>query len=341
MKKLILAASAALTLGLGAVIPAAVADVPLTINAGASRWFFTSDHEIENMDSPTIGLEWALSDKWAIEAGYSASDADDEAYWGNVDVAAFNLGMMRYWGSYVGEANRIRPYYAVGMGYLEFDPDADQNDIDDTTTGYGGVGARWMITDRFGARLDYRVVYGFEDSTTDSVLTAGLNYYFGDVTPKAPPAPVDSDGDGVPDDRDRCPGTPAGTRVDSDGCALSVARVASVKLKVNFGFDSDKVEEKYFTDLNELAEFLKRFEDVQVEVAGHTDSTGPADYNQMLSQRRSQAVVDLLVNDHGIDASRLQPVGYGEDKPVASNDTKEGRAENRRVMATLEVEYEE
>ena len=130
-------------------------------------------------------------------------------------------------------------------------------------------------------------------------------------------------------------------RVDATGCPLPVAQVASIKLKVNFDFDSTKVKEVYFGDISELAAFLKRFSDLQVDVEGHTDSVGPENYNQQLSQRRAQAVVDLLVNQHGISADRLEAVGYGESRPVASNDTSEGRAENRRVMATLEVEYKE
>ena len=120
-----------------------------------------------------------------------------------------------------------------------------------------------------------------------------------------------------------------------------MAQVASIKLLVNFDFDSDDVQEKYFSDLSELADFLKRFDDLDVDIEGHTDSSGPEDYNQQLSQRRAQAVVDLLVNQYGIDASRLEARGYGESRPVESNDTKEGRAANRRVMATLEVEFEE
>ena len=120
-----------------------------------------------------------------------------------------------------------------------------------------------------------------------------------------------------------------------------MAEVASIKLMVNFGFDSTVVQEQYFNDLGELAAFLKRLEDVYVDIEGHTDSVGPEDYNLSLSQRRAQAVVDLLVNEHGIAPQRLTAVGFGETQPVASNDTAEGRAENRRVMATLEVEYTE
>ena len=343
MKKQILAASAAFACAFGAVAPQAVADVPLTINAGASRWFYTSDHEVGNMDAPQVGLEWAFSDRWAMELSYSADDTDEERFGGDADMTHASLGALMYGGSYIGKSMRIRPYASFGAGYYEIDPDGNQRDSDESGTVYGGAGLRWMITQRFGARVDYRVHYGFDEETVDSVLTAGLNFYFGNVTPKpaAVAAPLDSDGDGVTDDMDRCPGTPAGTRVDSDGCPLAVAQVASIKLKVNFGFDSTTVEEKFFSDLGELAAFLKRFEDVQVDVEGHTDSIGPEDYNQQLSQRRAQAVVDYLVNEHGIAASRLEPKGYGESQPVASNDTAEGRAENRRVMATLEVEYEE
>jgi OOP family OmpA-OmpF porin len=159
------------------------------------------------------------------------------------------------------------------------------------------------------------------------------------AAPAAPTACPDEDGDGVCDDVDACLGTPPNTRVDATGCPLPVAQVASIKLKVNFAFDSSVVTEQFFGDLAELAEFLKRFDQVDVTIEGHTDSVGSEEYNQALSERRARAVADMLVNTHGIAASRLNAVGYGESRPVASNDTDEGRAQNRRVMATLEVEY--
>ena len=347
MKNTVLAAGIAAALTVAAVVPAAAGELPLTLNAGVSHWYFSSDRDLENMTAPMAGLEWAFNDNWAAELSYADDDANDERYGSEVDVSLLSLGMLYYGGSYIGESGRLRPYAALGVVMLERDPKHAFSDSNDDTTVHGGVGVRWMITQRFGARLDARMVYGVDDATKDAVVTAGLNYYLGDVTPAAAPlaaatgAPVDSDGDGVSDDQDQCPGTPAGTRVDAVGCPLPVARVASIKLKVNFAFDSAVVQEQYFNDLRELADFLKRFEDLQVDVEGHSDSTGPADYNQQLSQRRADAVVDMLVNQYGIAARRLEPRGYGESQPVASNDTAAGRAENRRVMATLEVEYEE
>jgi OOP family OmpA-OmpF porin len=351
MKKQLLAAAVACGITLGSAVAPAVADVPITINAGFGHWYFDGDrdvflpddrYELDDTDTWFGSLEWAFSDAIAAEIWYSEGDSDYNRRHGygsfDTDVASWSLNMLFYGGSYIGKPNRIRPYLLLGGG--EIDIDADEFDTVETTVN-AGLGLRWMLTRRLGLRAEYRLLYSLDEDNKDGYLSAGLNWYFGEVEPPPPPAPLDSDGDGVNDDLDRCPDTPVGTRVDASGCPLPVAKMASIKLLVNFDFDSDVVKEQYFSDLNELADFLKRFEDLQVDVEGHTDSTGSEEYNQQLSQRRSQAVVDVLVEQYGIAASRLQAVGYGESRPVATNDTKEGRAENRRVMATLEVEYEE
>ena len=340
MKKQLINASAAACIALAGFAMPASAEIPVTINAGAGYWFFDRElngAELDDTSTPFVSAEWAFNDTWAAEILYA--DAETNLEGGpDTDVSTWQLGVLYYAGSYIGEGMRLRPYAVLGGG--EIDIDAGSFDTVETIAN-AGVGVRWMLSQRVGLRLESRAVYSFDESETDILTSAGINFYMGQVDPDAPPAPGDEDGDGVTDDRDRCPGTPAGTRVDADGCPLPVAKVASVKLKVNFGFDSTQVQEQYFTDLAELAEFLKRFSELQVDVEGHTDSTGPEDYNMGLSQRRAEAVVNYLVSQHGIDASRLEAKGYGETAPVASNDTEAGRAENRRVMATLEVEYED
>lgn len=344
MKNQLIPAAAAACFALAGVSLPASAELPITLNAGAGYWYFDRDDvrgfEPDDNATPWAGLEWAFNDAWAAEVVYAyENDAEFKSGGPDMEVTNWQLGMLHYWGSYIGEPLRLRPYLALSAGEIKLE--ADDFDTVETTINIGG-GVRWMLGDRLGVRLDARNIHSIDENENDILVTAGLNFYMGKV--KADPvetAPLDSDGDGVTDDRDRCPGTPAGTRVDADGCPLPVAQVASIKLKVNFAFDSDVVQEQYFSDLSELAEFLKRFDDLQVDVEGHTDSIGPEDYNQQLSQRRAKAVVDMLVNQYGIEASRLEPKGYGESQPVASNDTEEGRAENRRVMATLEVEYEE
>jgi len=349
MKKQILAAGAAVGFVLAGMAPAAIADTPITLNAGAAHWYFSSDRELKNMSTPWAGLEWAFDDNWAAEISFAQDDANNENVPGSdTEVTLANLGMKYYGGSYIVNdshtGTRLRPYAVLGAGYFSMDPNSNGGEKQEDTTVNAGLGVRWMLTSRFSASLDARTIYNVDKSNNDTIAYLGLNYYLGNVTPA--PVPVatacpDEDGDGVCDEFDACLGTPPNTRVDSTGCPLPVAQVASIKLKVNFSFDSDVVQEKYFTDLGELASFLKRFDQVDVSIDGYTDSVGDDTYNQQLSQRRAQAVVDMLVNTHGIAPSRLKAVGFGEADPVASNDTAEGRAENRRVMASLEVEFEE
>lgn len=326
----------------GAVAPA-LAEVPITLNAGAGYWFFKTDVEdfpVGDTWTPFVGMEYAFTDNWAADVMFTQADTNfRNGGPKDADVTSWQLGMKYYGGSYIGEPMRIRPYLALGGGQIKYDANNLFDDVD--TTVNGGLGVRWMLSERIGMNLEGRTVYSVDDGDANYLVSAGMNIYLGKVREDAvaPAQCVDTDQDGVCDDKDQCPGTPPGTRVDAKGCPLPVAEVASIKLKINFAFDSSKVQEHYFTDLKELADFLKRFSDLQVDVEGHTDSIGTEAYNQKLSQRRAEAVVDVLVNEFGIARSRLDPIGFGESQPVASNDTAEGRAQNRRVMATLEVEY--
>ena len=169
------------------------------------------------------------------------------------------------------------------------------------------------------------------------------------VAPPPPPKPscnqLDSDNDGVNNCDDKCPNTPAGTIVGPDGCPQKVV----IDLRgVNFKFDRPRKGEtniaptlqKPTSDsmdiLNQAVDTLKRYPNVHIMVAGYTDSTGPEAYNQSLSERRAKIVYDYLVS-HGVSASRLDgPVGHGENDPVASNKTKDGRARNRRTELQTE-----
>ena len=100
---------------------------------------------------------------------------------------------------------------------------------------------------------------------------------------------------------------------------------------VFFDFDKATLKPEGRTKLDEAVATLNRYSDMRVEIQGHTDSLGTEAYNQGLSERRAKAVHDYLVSK-GISASRLTTRGFGETQPVADNGTKEGRAQNRRVV---------
>ncbi len=109
----------------------------------------------------------------------------------------------------------------------------------------------------------------------------------------------------------------------------------TVRLKnIYFDFDKTTLKKESFTELNKVVDFLKSNPSVEIEISGHTDSKGSDEYNLNLSQGRSQSVVDYIVSQ-GIDAYRLTAHGYGESKPIDTNDTDEGRANNRRVEFTV------
>jgi outer membrane protein OmpA-like peptidoglycan-associated protein len=106
--------------------------------------------------------------------------------------------------------------------------------------------------------------------------------------------------------------------------------VINFKEKVLFGFDQSDLNPSAQSSLNKLTNILLKYPDTNIEVIGHTDNKGTNSYNQDLSQRRSAAVSAYLAN-HNVNSTRLSVKGMGESDPVATNDTEDGRAQNRRV----------
>ncbi len=115
------------------------------------------------------------------------------------------------------------------------------------------------------------------------------------------------------------------------------AEPVRVELDVKFDFDKSVVKEESQGDIKALADFMSQYPQTTTVVEGHTDAVGTDAYNQGLSERRANAVRDVLVNQYGVGADRVNSVGYGESRPVADNATDEGRAINRRVEAEVEA----
>jgi OOP family OmpA-OmpF porin len=165
-----------------------------------------------------------------------------------------------------------------------------------------------------------------EMATTDGMAGFVKNVFFDAAIPVAVATAAidgDSDGDGVPDSQDKCPNTPIGATVDVDGCWAFHG--------VFFDFDQATIRDGYEDTFDNAISVLEKNPSLTVEIQGHTDSIGAEDYNLDLSTRRAAAVKTHLVN-RGIQASRITTKGLGESDPVASNDSKEGRAHNRRVF---------
>ncbi|MCJ8326953.1 MAG: OmpA family protein [Campylobacterales bacterium] len=138
----------------------------------------------------------------------------------------------------------------------------------------------------------------------------------------------DIDNDGVLNEYDQCKNTPNGSKVNNIGCIISV------DLDINFESNSDKINKKYINKLTKFAVFLNDNPTYNVIIKAYTDSKGSHPYNLILSQKRANSTINELIKLN-VNESRLKSIGYGEQDPIASNFTKEGRAYNRRVSAVI------
>jgi outer membrane protein OmpA-like peptidoglycan-associated protein len=128
--------------------------------------------------------------------------------------------------------------------------------------------------------------------------------------------------------REKLKRTGVGVTRDGDNLILNMPS------NITFAVNQSTLRPDFVEVLDSVAEVLKEYKSTMIEVAGHTDSTGTDSYNQLLSQSRAQAVSDQLIK-FGVQAVRIDTVGYGESRPIASNDTEAGRQQNRRVELTL------
>ena len=144
---------------------------------------------------------------------------------------------------------------------------------------------------------------------------------------------ADDDKDGVINKNDKCPSTPAGVKVNAYGCGTKEKGI--VQININFASGKSIVEKRYSNELKKLADFMKENPKTNVEIQGHTDSSGSKELNKKISQARASSVRTYLIENFKIEPSRLSSKGYGDEKPVESNNTAQGRALNRRVIAVI------
>ena len=315
---------------------------------GAGRYFY-DEKNLEAANMGILSLGYQINNSWQVEMIYGNPDTDGGG--ANYDV---DWGALR--GLYLlNDSNKNVPYVSVGvadMDVIKGEKDivvglgiklvADNNAFvrleSNYHTGEGDISVMAMVGYQFGESAP--AVMKPKDTDMDGVMDNM------DACPKTPAGtPVDergcmvvdkdTDGDGVVDRLDQCPSTPAGALVDDNGCQKSLEKEVSVNLQINFSTNSDVVAADYDSELKEVADFMKQYAGTSVVIEGHTDSVGRADYNQSLSERRAASVAKALAERFGIATDRISSKGYGETNPVASNEDADGRTANRRVVAVM------
>jgi len=370
-------------------------------------------------DDVGIGFAFGrtVNANWDVELGVYGSQ-HDRVDNGTLDINGFALSGKRVF----YRDGKVNPFISLGLGFFDsrIDPGANAKDFS-ALYGVGLLidlggdhddGSAMQLRGDLGAR---RALWGdSDDQLVDYYAGLGIQYNWGGTPARKV---VDSDGDGVNDDLDRCPGTPAGTAVDSSGCPLdddgdgvanaddkcpgtpAGAKVDAVGCELDSDGDGvgdgrdqcpntpagtpvdekgcprdgdgdgivDGVDQcpnspkgervdntgcpfkqelllqgvKFATNSADLlpesipvldgaVATLKRYPEVNIEVAGHTDDRGADAHNMQLSERRAESVLKYL-KDNGV-TNLLTSRGYGETEPIASNATDEGRRQNRRVV---------
>jgi len=341
------------------VLDAGVIESEIGLNLGMNS---TLNEDGAKFKNPTLGISYQ-DNKYVVAPRVDLEYTKVKNDYANSLLKASLNGVYGY-----ENKTDVIPYALAGVGY-ESVSGATKDVFESHPFVQGGAGLRFDFDNGLKAKLEGKIlkIIGGDKEGNELIVTAGisipLNYFIHKPVkpvlkerPIAVPKPVvpiiqpiqvvasdmnecplkisaaDLDRDGIADEVDQCPATPCNFTVDSYGCPVKA------RLKINFATASDTIESTSIYKVDNFANFLLNNKGSMIMIVGHTDSEGSSIDNLSLSQRRANAVVEALVAK-GVSPARLTAIGKGESMPLASNDTVEGKAMNRRIEA--EITYPE
>lgn len=240
-----------------------------------------------------LGLGYNFTENWAAELTGGYIHSDEDGH--DEDTVHGYIGHIDALYHFM-PTEKLVPYLAAGFGAIHLDENPNGPDTQGLFN--YGAGLKYFLTESIALRGDIRHIISFDDADNNLAATLGVTFLFGGGK------------------------KPAGEKV-----------VETIDLRLEFDFDKATIRPVYHERLKEVADYMKRHEDVDAMIEGHTDSIGTAEYNKTLSQRRANSVRQYIIDKFDISPSRISAKGYGESRPIATNETEEGRQRNRRVIA--------
>lgn len=339
---------------------------------------YSGSSNIDKDTSYGIGLGYQFDNPWAVEYTYLKGSSS----FSNQNNTAIDSHLWHINGVYHAlESETIRPYLTFGLGESNVDV---RNDFKNTEKQINfGLGLKWRVWENTGVRTELKFYDSENDSFIRSTIGIGIHHVITnssqksnptisaasrstinndddsdgvsndkDQCPNSPAEQVvnkigclakkegnpDSDGDGVTDAKDRCPNT-ANRRnvIDTNGCYVTVRKPVELNVLFHFDFDSYATKPEHAREVTKIASFAQKHSNPSIELSGHTDSVGSSTYNQALSKARVAAVAKLVEMNTRIPKNKIAKKSFGEAKPKRENDNFANRRANRRVEGTVKA----
>jgi OmpA-OmpF porin, OOP family len=309
--------------------------------------FENNEHDLDNSWTAGVRAGYNFTKNLGVEGYFNYVMTDTLMKWNpngdNVRIGGYGIeGLYNFM-----PEKWFVPFLAAGIGGIHYDFEANGN-MNKLSVDYGGGVklflpdriAKLFLSDDLALRADVRHILPLNDKYNDFLYTAGIAFSFGGKTKAEEPAPpvvapkVEKPAPVVVP-KAEAPPPPVVVPPPAPAPKPAIIEKGRQTLDVEFDFDKSTIKKGYYKDIDSLVGVMKQYPDLNVIVEGHTDSVGTPAYNKKLSLRRAEAVKKYMV-EKGIDANRIKVQGFGEEKPIATNKTKEGRQKNRRVEAAVD-----
>jgi OOP family OmpA-OmpF porin len=325
-----------------------------TVTPSIGYYNMDSDRDTKDDTAYSLGLGYQFNNPWAVEFVYLNADSKQSGGGSDIDVDQYRIDGLYHLPD-VSPLN-LTPYLAAGVGTADFSNSGNNN----TQINAGG-GLKYAINNTVSLRADFRLVDDVEDHHLDNVTSLGVQMTFGGSSNNSTPSTNDSV-EAYEQSYTQVEPEPAAQpqqaeqpevinlepaeQVQEEPIAATpmteetpqqpeIVAEPPGKINIQFGLNKTNVEQKFYPEIEKIAIFLKENPGSTVMIEGHTDNSGAASYNQKLSEKRAKAIAEVLTNTFEISATRVEAIGYGEERPFVENDTEAHREANRRVVAII------